>query len=189
MNSLDKYGNWACVAGAGEGLGKAFARALAQRGFKLILIDVKEELIGKLKSEFHEDAIFILADLGDGDSVELIMSSIIKTRCRFLIYNAAYGPVKPFLSNSTAEIDRYLDVNIRTQLHLIFRFVELYKEQKAGVLMISSLAGFRGTRFVIPYAATKAFIWNMAEGLHYELQGTNLDFSVVCTWHNQYTKL
>ncbi|MDZ7605865.1 MAG: SDR family NAD(P)-dependent oxidoreductase [Cyclobacteriaceae bacterium] len=51
---------------------------------------------------------------------------------------------------------------------------------RKGILLVSSLAGFRGTQLVIPYAATKAFIWNLAEGLHYEFKDKGLDISVLC---------
>jgi short-subunit dehydrogenase len=50
----------------------------------------------------------------------------------------------------------------------------------SGILLVSSLAGFRGTRLVVPYAATKAFLWNLAEGLHYEFKNNKLDISVCC---------
>ena len=181
MRLKDRYGSWACVAGAGEGLGKAFSEGLAKRGFNLILIDYKKELLDSTKASFKStyqiEVISLELDLIDKSSVNPILETIKNHQCRFLIYNAAYGPVKSFLSNSSAEIDRYLNVNIVTQLHLIHQFVNHFHTQTAGVLMVSSLAGFRGTQFVIPYAATKAFIWNMAEGLHYEFRNSNVDFS------------
>lgn len=182
MRLKEKYGPWACVAGAGEGLGKAFSEGLANRGFSLILIDHKVDLLDSIKasleSSYQIEVISLHLDLIEKSSVALILEIIKKHQCRFLIYNAAYGPVKPFLSNTPDEIDRYLNVNIGTQLHLIHQFVNSFLAQSAGVLMVSSLAGFRGTQFVIPYAATKSFIWNMAEGLHYEFKNTKLDFSV-----------
>ena len=69
---------------------------------------------------------------------------------------------------------------MNTQIHLIHQFIKNVNDRAAGVLMVSSLAGWRGTQLVIPYAATKAFIWNMAEGLHYEFKNSNLDISVCC---------
>lgn len=182
MRLKDKYGSWACVAGAGEGLGKAFSEGLAKRGFNLILIDHKKDLLDStntfLESNYQIEAISLHLDLNDKRSIKTVVETIEKQQCRFLVYNAAYGPVKPFLSNTSEEIDRYMNVNIGTQIHLIHQFVKKYIELSAGVLFVSSLAGFRGTQLVIPYAATKAFIWNMAEGLHYEFKHSGIDFSV-----------
>lgn len=184
MKLREKYGTWACVAGAAEGLGKAFAESLAKRGFNLILIDHKADLL-KLVKEYLDEAYqlefkTLLLDLNDTASVKPIMDAVKIHTCRFLIYNAAYGPVKPFLSNSMDEIDRYLNVNIGTQIRLIHHFVDLYQHEHSGILLVSSLAGFTGTQYVIPYAATKAFIWNMAEGLHYEFKNSTIDFGVCC---------
>jgi short-subunit dehydrogenase len=182
MKLMDKYGAWACVAGAGEGLGEAFAEGMAKRGFNLILIDYKIDLLDQIKDNFESnyqiEVINLHLDLKEKSSIKVIMEKIKNHKCRFLIYNAAYGPVKPFLSNTSDELDRYLDVNIGTQLHLIHPFVKNFQKEAMGILMISSLAGFRGTQFVIPYAATKAFIWNMAEGLYYEFKNTKLDITV-----------
>lgn len=182
MKLRDKYGSWACIAGAGEGLGKAFSEGLAKRGFNLILIDHKKDLLDGtkdyLEASYDVEAICLHLDLNEKNSIIPILEVIEKQQCRFLVYNAAYGPVKAFLSNTLEEIDRYMNVNIGTQIHLIHQFVKKYIEQSAGVLMVSSLAGFRGTQFVIPYAATKAFIWNLAEGLYYEFKDSGIDFSV-----------
>jgi short-subunit dehydrogenase len=108
------------------------------------------------------------------------MKHIAKKDCRFLVYNAAYGPVMPFLNNSESDLDLYLSVNNRTLLMLVYKFIRRTTVSRKGILFISSLAGLRGTQLVIPYAATKAFIWNLAEGLHYEFMDKNLDVSVVC---------
>ena len=108
------------------------------------------------------------------------MEKIEETNCRMLIYNAAYGPVRLFLSNTAQELDRYVQVNMATPLQLVHRFAALHAGQRAGILLLSSLAGWRGSRLVAPYAATKAFTWNLGEGLYYEFRGTGLDISVCC---------
>jgi short-subunit dehydrogenase len=45
---------------------------------------------------------------------------------------------------------------------------------------MSSLAGLWGTQLVVPYGATKAFDYNLAEGLHYELKDRNIDVMACC---------
>ncbi len=45
---------------------------------------------------------------------------------------------------------------------------------------MSSLAGLWGTRLVVPYGATKAFDYNLTEGLHYELKEKNIDVMTCC---------
>jgi short-subunit dehydrogenase len=184
MNLHDNYGSWACVAGAGEGLGAAFSFGLAHRRFNLILIDKDEEKLNdiqkQLQGKYKLEIQILKLDLQDRNSVDVISESLEHTDCRFMVYNAAYGPVKPFLSNTPEELDLYLNVNMKTPLHLSYRFAHMNQKKQAGLLLISSLAGFRGTQFVIPYAASKAFLWNLAEGLYYEFKDTQLDVSVCC---------
>lgn len=182
MKLKNKYGNWACVAGAAEGLGLAFSERLARRGFDLILVDSHTEKLKSattfLTSKYHIQVVELHTDLEHQSSVTTIADQLKKQKCRFLVYNAAYGPVKPFLTNSNAELHRYMAVNVETQLHLIHEFLSQGVIEPTGILMLSSLAAFRGTQYVVPYAATKAFIWNMAEGLYYEFKGTKLDVGV-----------
>jgi len=178
----DKYGEWACILGAAEGLGASFAKTLAQKGFNLILVDINGENLTStaedLRGKYHIHTTELTADLNLRQSTDQILTEIKSHSCRMMVYNAAYGPVKPFLKNSPAELDRYLNVNIGSTLHLVHSFIHQNKSQKAGILLLSSLAGFRGTVYVVPYAATKAFLWNFAEGLYYEFKDHPLDISV-----------
>jgi len=184
MNLTEKYGKWACVAGAAEGLGKAFAEGLAKRGFHLILIDHKKEVLADttvtLQNRYQVEITSLSLELGNRDSIEPIIKSMNEKACRFLVYNAAYGPVKPFLSNTTEELDFYLKVNMETPIQLIHKLTQIHDKAPLGIMLVSSLAGWRGTQLVVPYAATKAWTWNLAEGLYYEFQDTNLAISVCC---------
>jgi short-subunit dehydrogenase len=182
MTLKDKYGHWACVLGAAEGLGAAFSKELARQGFHLIAVDINKSELSKtcknINNKNSVETVELVLDLSDKTSVTEIMGKFKELDCRFMIYNAAYGPVKPFLSNTQAELDLYQNININTTLHLVHQFIEMYQKRSSGILLLSSLAGFRGTQFVVPYAATKAFLWNLAEGLHYEFRSKNLDISV-----------
>ncbi len=184
MKLKHTYGLWACVAGAGEGLGAAFAKGLARRGFYLLLIDKDREKLAALEEELGAsgelEVISLCLDLEDQTAVARIMEKIEEANCRYLIYNAAYGPVRTFLSNTPEELDRHIQVNMATPLQLVHRFAGLHRGRRAGILLLSSLAGWRGSRLVAPYAATKAFTWNLAEGLYYEFRGADLDVNVCC---------
>ena len=180
-----RYGDWGLVAGAAEGLGAAFARTLASLGINVILIDMDAkkmyETALELELEFSIRTERIEADLSKWNSLDVILNKITELGCRLMIYNAAYGPVKDFLANTTEELDYYLDLNSRTPLHLIFRFLKSLPEgQRAGILLMSSIAGLWGTQLVTPYGATKAFDYNLAEGLHYELKDKNIDVMACC---------
>jgi short-subunit dehydrogenase len=182
---IKQYGKWGLVAGAAEGLGAAFCKVLAGWGLNIIMVDVDSEKMERtareLESSFGIATIRIVADLSKMENIDDIVSRNEEFGCRLMIYNAAYGPVKGFLENTTKELDYYVDLNSRTPLHLIYRFIKSLPEgQKAGILVMSSLAGLWGTQLVVPYGATKAFDYNLAEGLHYELRERNIDVIACC---------
>lgn len=185
MNRLDKYGSWALVAGAAEGLGEAFCTQLAEQGKNLIIIDNQveklEALSDKLQSTYHIDTEVVGKDLTD----PLVILNFVKRakhhKCRLWFYIAAYGPVKPFLDYSVKELDTALSLNAHSPLLLAHSFVDLWLgKAPAAFMLMSSLSGLRGTKLIVPYAATKAFDWNLIEGLHHEYKDTNLDFITAC---------
>ena len=123
-----------------------------------------------------------MQDLAQHNSAERLMEAIQKVDCRLVVFNAAYGPVKAFLHNTHEELDLYLDLNSRTPIHLLHRFTKYLIDQQTsgGAILMSSLAGLFGTQLVTPYSATKAFDFNLAEGLHYELKPHNIDILACC---------
>jgi short-subunit dehydrogenase len=182
---LDKYGSWGIVAGAAEGLGKAFSKTLAKKGMHVILIDRKEEALYKTASEieeiYHIRTKKLLLDLSETQHITSVFESMEGLDCRLLIYNAAYGPVRRFLDNSPEELDYHIELNNRMPVHLIYHFLTNVPDgKKAGVILMSSLAGLIGTNLVSIYGATKAFNWNLAESLHYELKVKGIDVMACC---------
>jgi short-subunit dehydrogenase len=180
-----RYGDWALVAGAAEGLGAAYSRILGSWGMNVILVDVDNEKMQKtareIESSFGVTTEKIHTDLSKVESTEFVMNKVSEVGCRLMIYNAAYGPVKGFLENTVEELDYYVDLNSRTPLHLIHKFLKSHPNgHRAGILIMSSLAGLWGTQLVVPYGATKAFDYNLAEGLHYELKDRNIDVMACC---------
>ena len=177
----EKYGSWAIVAGAAEGLGASFTRALAAKGLNILLVDINNESIGllaeRIQREFKVSALCLNLDLGATDAAERIMDAIGPLDCRLLVYNAAYSRVAPFLSQPVASMDQYVDVNCRTMIKLVHRFSDHLIQQKktGGILIMSSLAGLIGSRLVAPYSATKAFAALLAESLSHEFSPFHID--------------
>lgn len=175
-----KYGNWAFIAGAAEGIGEAYTRALARRGFNLILLDNQSDSLNTLVEQLNETydvkIITLHMDLGTHNAASRILEAIQKVNCRFIVYVAAYSKIKPFIQNTTEELDAYVNVNMRTPLHLFHGFIDQQESNApAGILLMSSLGSLWGTKLLIPYGATKAFDLVLAESLHYELKPRGID--------------
>ncbi|HEY9114156.1 MAG TPA: SDR family NAD(P)-dependent oxidoreductase [Bacteroidales bacterium] len=175
-----KYGTWALVVGSAEGLGEAYSTELAKRKMNLLMVDNQQEkmlaLAGKLEKEFSIQTKCLTIDLSENDAVEKIMNLVEKVDCRLLLNVAAFSRVKPFFSNTQEELERYANINCLKLTSLVHSFgSKLKKEGGGGILMMSSLAGLIGMQMITPYAATKAYTWNLAEALHYELKPFNID--------------
>lgn len=183
---LMRFGQWGIVAGAAEGLGEAFCRELARRGMNVIMVDFNEDgmesLAQRLESTFQVKTRRLVLDLAIANASERCMEAMTGLDCRLLVYNAAYSRVKPFLSADPAELDLYTDVNTRTPLKLVYSFAGKLKASgnPGGVLLMSSLAGLWGTRFVAAYSGTKAFNLKLAEALSFELKPYGITISACC---------
>ena len=180
-----RYGTWALVAGAAEGIGEAFTEALAKKGINLVMVDFNGKVLHILAERIQKDYNIkikeIILDLSEKDAWETCMIQIRDLDCRLLVYIPAYSRVKKFLSNSHEELDKYVDLNARTPLHMVHSFItSLGNDKSGGILLMSSLAGLIGPPFLAPYAATKAFNVLLAESLYSELKCRKIDISACC---------
>jgi short-subunit dehydrogenase len=181
MALKDKYGSWAVIAGSAEGLGEAWSRALAQKGMNLIMVDHQEEkllsLSGMLRKEYEVETIAVHIDLSAQDAYSKIMEHCEGPEIRLLIYNAAFSRIKPFISHTDEELNHFIGINTHTQLKLVHAFSKhlIHHKKGGGIILMSSLAGLIGMQLVAPYAATKAFAWNLAEGISHELKPHHID--------------
>lgn len=188
MASLgERYGNWALVAGAAEGIGEGFCNVLAAEGFNLIMVDRNEPamkaLAGKIEQEHRVKTLELHLDLAEKDAAGKCMQAVISCNCRLMVYVAARSRVCRFDRLDSAELDGFLDVNARTLLHLVHGFANrlISGGEKGGILLVSSLAGLIGPEYVAVYAATKAFSIRLAEALHDELKDRGIVITVCCS--------
>jgi len=177
----ERYGAWALIAGAAIGLGESFCTTLAKQGFNLFMIDNREErlirLSGKLANDYGIQTIPFFIDLFQKDAVEQIMAKMSAIEIRLMIYVAAFSQIKKFGNYTTDDLDHYININVSTPLKLVQSFSNglISKNQSGGILLMSSLAGLLGMQYIVPYAASKAFTWNLAESLHHELKPFKID--------------
>ena len=185
MKWHEKYGPAAIVAGASEGLGAAFAEALAKRGLELVLIARREAVLRdvgtRLSETYGTDVHCYPMDLSKPE-LESELGELVRRHSIGLgVYNAAYAPVGAFLDQPISELERMLSVNARGPL-IFSRVVgaALASRGHGGLVLMSSLAGFQGTPRLSTYAATKAFNTVLGEGLWFELEQAGVDVVTSC---------
>ena len=178
-----RYGPWALVAGASEGIGAAFAEAIAQRGVNVALVARRgpplEALADRLTADHHVETLRIAADLANG--IDAIPAALGDREVGIVVANAALSLLGPFLSEPLAAHLQEIDINCRAPLALAHEFGHhMVLRRRGGIILMSSLAGFQGGPNIANYAATRAYTAILAEGLWAELRHHGVDVLACC---------
>ena len=181
---LSRYGPWALVAGASEGLGAEFARQLADRGLNLLLIARRRAPLEKIAEELHRaHGVQVRTgalDLASADLLSSIQDLTDDIEVGMVVYNGAESIIGPFLEQELSDMLRTIDVNCRGPLilaHELGRHMQARK--RGGIIIVSSLAGSQGAPLLSTYAASKAFGLVLGEGLWGELRAGGVDVLAV----------
>lgn len=175
-----KYGPWAIVAGASEGLGAAFAEALAARGLNLLLLarrGTQLDSVGeRVRSSAKVQVRVEVCDMARPDLASALAAMTADIEVGLAVYNAAYAPVGEFVSRSVDDLLRVVDVNIRGPLIFARTLApKMIARGRGGIVLMSSLAGYQGAPRIAAYAASKAFNIVLGESLWRELRGHGVD--------------
>lgn len=176
-----KYGLWAIVAGASEGLGAAFANAIAARGINLLLLARRAELLESVAVPLRAnvDVRTAAIDLSHADLATTLSNLTADIDVGLGVYNAAFAPVGEFVKRPLDDLLRVVDVNIRAPLIFARTLApKMVERGRGGIVLMSSLAGFQGAPNIATYAASKAFNMILAEGLWSELKPHGVDVIV-----------
>lgn len=180
MKFKDKYGQTALIAGASEGLGAAFANALAAQGLDIVLVARRKELLEEKASEIRKrypvNVKAIVCDLGKADALEAVRIQLKEVEIDVLVYNAAKPFIGHFESLDAKGHELIANVNMISPLAFVHFFgSRMLGRNRGAILLMSSLAGRQGSGYISTYAATKAFNLVLAEGLWYEWRSKNVD--------------
>lgn len=175
-----RYGGAALVTGASDGIGEAFARNLARAGFDLILVARRQERLEALANELAQGsgvrATPLAADLSGREGVAATLAETAKTDIGLFVAAAGFGASGNFVDNDIADELDMLDVNCRAVLQMTHAFARRFIARgRGGIVLMGSLLGFQGVARAANYAATKAYIQTLVEGLRPELKPKGVD--------------
>ncbi|TFV57777.1 SDR family NAD(P)-dependent oxidoreductase [Mycobacterium sp. PS03-16] len=149
--SLDRLrGGWALVSGSAraEGLGFAFARDLAGRGFNVVLTDVLDaelrDRAAELRERFGVEVRTAACDLGQPAPYLALEEAVRGIAVDVLVCNHMYTPTDtpPILDMPLDTHSRMVDINARGYTNLIHRFGTAMRERGRGaIVIVSSGAG------------------------------------------------
>jgi len=180
---MDSYkGKLALVTGASTGIGYAIAKELARRGANLILSatarseDKLHELSSEIKDLGSECHIFLedLSRLNSGRSL-YDQIKLQNLHVDLLINNAGYGRWGTFHEVEMEDYADMIQLNITSLSELSHLFIpDMISVGEGGVINVGSVASLTPVPYSSVYAATKAYVLSLSEGLRYEYRNSNI---------------
>ena len=166
----------ALVTGASSGIGRVFAQRLASRGFDLVLVARRKELLASLGRELtaaHGIRVEVLqADLADDAGLKAVEARIeAADTLDLLVNNAGFGSMGLFHRNEIAGQDRMHRLHVLATMRLTHAALRgMVPRRKGAIINVSSVAGFMTAPGSVSYSATKHWMNVFTEGLYMELR-------------------
>jgi 3-oxoacyl-[acyl-carrier protein] reductase len=170
----------ALITGAGKGIGKAIALALAKEGVNVILVartqDELDNVAAKARS-LRVKALAITADVAEINSVNAAVETALAEfgTIDILINNAGIAAFGKFLELESAAWERIIQVNLMGTYYMTRAVLPNMIERQIGdIINISSTAGLIGNALTSAYSASKFAVMGLTESLMQEVRKHNI---------------
>jgi len=176
-------GSRAVVTGASRGIGRALARALAERGVAVGLLARGEDELRALAAELPGSGHVVLAcDVSDRGAVVAAVDRFAAEAggLELLVANAGVTNYGPFAEQGEAEVRRMTEINwYGTVWTVQAGLPHLLDRGRGHIVVVSSGAALRSFPGAAVYGATKSAQRMFAEALRHELHGTGVSLTTV----------
>ena len=178
----------ALVTGASAGIGLAFARELAKRGYDLVLVARRRDRLDALAAELTAaDAAVqvrvVPRDLAAPDVAGEIAAELAHddVAIDLLVNNAGFGHHGRFVTQDSRDAAGQIAVNVGALVALARAFVPgMVERRRGGVINVASTAAFQPVPNMAVYGATKAFVLSFSEALHEEVRRAGVRVVALC---------
>ncbi|WP_324676720.1 3-ketoacyl-ACP reductase [Hymenobacter sp. GOD-10R] len=183
MESLK--GKTALVTGAGKGIGRAVALALAAEGVNVGLLARTESQLTEVADEVRKlgvKAATTTVDVADMTAVNQAVEQVKQELgpIDILINNAGIGTFGKFLEMEPAEWEKIIQVNLMGVYYTTRAVLpEMIERQTGDIINISSTAGQRGAAVTSAYSASKFAVMGLTESLMQEVRKHNIRVSAL----------
>jgi short-subunit dehydrogenase len=143
---------------------------VARRGDRL------QALANELAADQGTQTRVLAIDLGDSSANEALATATADLDIGLLIAAAGFGSSGPLVASDLMnELDQ-MHVNVGAVLGQCWHFGRRFSMRgRGGIVLMSSVVAFHGTPMSANYAATKAYVQSLAEGLHHEMKSAGVD--------------
>ena len=173
------------ITGASGGIGEAFAREFAARGFDLILVarsaDKLDQLARELREAHRVEVDTMPCDLSDSAAAESLFKACDELPVDILVNNAGVLYHGEFSEQELSSIDNIVQLNIASLTHLSRLFLQPMLQRGNGrILNVTSTVGFHASPALAVYSASKGYILSFTEALGEELRDTGVCATAFC---------
>lgn len=167
----------ALVTGASSGIGYAYARVLAGKGYNLVIVSNEEEAIKEkaeiISKEFGVEVIPLTRDLGKQEAAKELYrwchDNELETEV--LVNNAGVYHDRDFLDDSEAFNSLILNLHTYTPAMLMYYFgQDMVDRHKGYIINMSSVTSMFGAQRLATYSSTKGFLQLLSRATHVELR-------------------
>lgn len=174
------YGDWALITGASSGIGMALSELIASCNINVILCSRSKDKLNTqasdLKNTYGIEVKVIALDLSEAESIDSLIQQTQGLTMSLFIASAGFGTSGKFLQGSIHEEINMLRLNCEAVLRLTHYFTQhMVQRKKGGIILLSSIVAFQGVPYAAHYAATKAYVQSLAEGIQQEIKGLGVD--------------
>ena len=168
------------ITGASSGIGLAFARAYAARGYRLILTARREKRLEALARKLDTPCRILPADLASEEECHRICEQLQDETIDIFINNAGFGTCGSFAQTDLEKEVAMIDVNVRAMHILCKRMLVQMKARGQGTIVnVASSAGLLPAGpYMAAYYASKSYVVSLTKGIAEELREEKSDVYV-----------
>jgi len=185
--NLKKYGQWAVVTGATDGIGLAMSHELARKGLNIVLISRSQDKLNQAAAEITEKSKVQVKTLSvdfsnwDAASKENVRSTLRALDVGVLVNNVGMSYANPefFDQLDEATLKQMIDLNVNSTTYMTHAILPSMVERKRGAIVnISSAASLLTNPLLAHYSATKSFMDKLSCGLNAEYSAKGINVQV-----------
>ena len=187
MNKLEfkeKYGSWAIVTGATNGIGRAFVEELILLKFNIVIIGRNQDALNELSKKIEKNNLqssSLNLDLSLPSSTDRVFEATEKLDVGLIVLSAGFGNYGDFIENNLSDNCKMIDLHCKSRMKMCHHYGNLFKTQnRGGIINLSSIVAYQGTKGAANYSAVNAFLQNFNEGIGMELKKYSVDVLSVC---------
>lgn len=174
----------ALITGATSGIGLEFAKAYADRGYRLILCGRREERLLEFAMQVDVPVRVLCYDLSMEENCYKLLSQLEDEKIDIFINNAGFGTCGIFTETDLAKEIAMIHVN-DIAMHILFKGIlkQMKGSGKGKILNVASSAGLMpGGPYMATYYATKAYVTSLTRAVARELkeEGSRIYVGALC---------